>query len=276
MIFFPIICASLFAPLPRIISAAPAYTYQKPVVIDNNPSVGRTAEISPPVSRSFEISPPVSRSFEISPLHHNEEIAWNEGETKSKDEESGNYEDNWEPIVLELGPTNPGIIMDRCIGDDCECPPGMVGVEPFCREPGKDEGSNYDINSGINYAGGDEYINNPSIGETESEDKGSNYDKNSGININININNPTSGKDEGSNYDINSGINYAGGDKYINNPSIGVPDTGCPTICTNDYTPVCDSNGITHSNKCAFEIAACEAKKMNINLVMVSDGPCGE
>jgi len=219
MIFFPIICASLFAPLPRIISAAPAYTYQKPVVIDNNPSVGRTAEISPPVSRSFEISPPVSRSFEISPLHHNEEIAWNEGETKSKDEESGNYEDNWEPIVLELGPTNPGIIMDRCIGDDCECPPGMVGVEPFCREPGKDEGSNYDINSGIN---------------------------------------------------------YAGGDKYINNPSIGVPDTGCPTICTNDYTPVCDSNGITHSNKCAFEIAACEAKKMNINLVMVSDGPCGE
>jgi len=36
-----------------------------------------------------------------------------------------------------------------------------------------------------------EYINNPSSGETESKDEGSNYDKNSGINININ--NPTSG-----------------------------------------------------------------------------------
>ena len=33
-----------------------------------------------------------------------------------------------------------------------------------------------------------EYINNPSSGETESKDEGSNYDKNSGININ----NPTS------------------------------------------------------------------------------------
>ena len=33
-------------------------------------------------------------------------------------------------------------------------------------------------------------------GETESKDEGSNYDKNSGININININNPTSGKNQ--------------------------------------------------------------------------------
>jgi len=263
MIFFPIIWASLFIALPRIISAAPYWTYNDPSVIDNNPSVGRSVEISPPLHH--EISPPL-------PTRH--EIAWNEGETKSKDEESGNYEDNWDnsgPIVYRKGQV-VHIERTQDFNNNNNQPLGQEIEVERPPQSGEDEGSNYDINSGINYY----YVDNPSIGETESEDKGSNYDKNSGININININNPTSGKDEGSNYDINSGINYAGGDKYINNPSIGVPDTGCPTICTNDYTPVCDSNGITHSNKCAFEIAACEAKKMNINLVMVSDGPCGE
>jgi len=56
-----------------------------------------------------EISPPL-------PTRH--EIAWNEGETKSKDEESGNYdsssEDNWEPIVEEKGPWKA----DKGISDD--------------------------------------------------------------------------------------------------------------------------------------------------------------
>merc|ERR1712087_703825 len=28
---------------------------------------------------------------------------------------------------------------DKCIGDSCKCPPGMVGVEPFCR-PADPEG----------------------------------------------------------------------------------------------------------------------------------------
>ena len=46
------------------------------------------------------------------------------------------------------------------------------------------------------------------------------------------------------------------------------------TACTMEFMPVCDSNGITHGNKCAFDIAACEAKKMNMYLTMVKEGPC--
>jgi len=78
MIFFPIIWASLFIALPRIISAAPYWTYNDPSVIDNNPSVGRSVEISPPLHH--EISPPL-------PTRH--EIAWNEGEIKPIVEEKG-------------------------------------------------------------------------------------------------------------------------------------------------------------------------------------------
>merc|ERR1719193_1845073 len=48
----------------------------------------------------------------------------------------------------------------------------------------------------------------------------------------------------------------------------------CMTACTMEFMPVCDSNGITHGNKCAFDIAACEAKKMNMYLTMVKEGPC--
>jgi len=178
MIFFPIIWASLFIALPRIISAAPYWTYNDPSVIDNNPSVGRSVEISPPLHH--EISPPL-------PTRH--EIAWNEGETKSKDEESGNYEDNWDnsgPIVYRKGQV-VHIERTQDFNNNNNQPPGQEIEVERPPQSGEDEGSNYDINSGINYY----YVDNPSIGETESEDKGSNYDKNSGINININ--NPTSG-----------------------------------------------------------------------------------
>merc|ERR1712212_642415 len=90
MIFFPIICASLFIALPRIISAAPV---SEPLVIDNNQSVSPSVEISPLLGLAW-------------PGHYDEEIAWNEGETKSKDEESGNYEDNQQN-------QNPGLQRSR-------------------------------------------------------------------------------------------------------------------------------------------------------------------
>jgi len=135
MIFFPIICASLFIAIPRIISAAPV---SKRVVIDNN--------------RSDD---------------YDKQSAWNEGETKSKDEESGNFEDNhqnpWRPqsIVQSIPQNNADAVhiertqgyngvdnylptgyeeyeeisppLDRCSGNDCKCPEGMTGVQPFCR-----------------------------------------------------------------------------------------------------------------------------------------------
>merc|ERR1719383_784416 len=32
-------------------------------------------------------------------------------------------------------PNPGGIVLDKCEGDGCKCPPGMVGVQPFCRQP---------------------------------------------------------------------------------------------------------------------------------------------
>ena len=39
--------------------------------------------------------------------------------------------------------------------------------------------------------------------------------------------------------------------------------------------PVCDSYGETHGNKCAFEIAACQAKQKKKKLTIVKNGICG-
>jgi len=130
MIFFPIICASLFIALPRIISAAPV---SEQLVIDNN--------------RSDD---------------YDEQSAWNEGETKSKDEESGNYEDNWDnsgPIVYRKGQV-VHIERTQDFNNNNNQPPGQEIEVERPPQSGEDEGSNYDINSGINYY----YVDNPSIG----------------------------------------------------------------------------------------------------------------
>jgi len=196
MIFFPIICASLFIALPRIISAAPV---SEGLVIDNNPSVGRTGEISPLLGLAW-------------PGHYDEQSAWNEGETKSKDEESGNFEDNhqnpWrpQPIVQSMLQNNGDAVhIERTQGfngvSDYQQPANdnnnnqPTGLEIEVEHPpqsGETEYNDDEENYDYYYAGDEKYINNPSSGETESEDKGSNYDSNSGININIKINNPKS------------------------------------------------------------------------------------
>merc|ERR1719187_623189 len=182
MIFFPIIWASLFIALPRIISAAPV---SEPLVIDNNRSVGRSVEISPSLGLAW-------------PGHYDEEIAWNEGQTKSKDEESGNYEDNHqnqnpESIVQSMLQNNDDAVHIERTQDfnnnnnNNNQPPGMEIEE---RPPQSGETVNCEDETGETVSCEDEESNY--YGETESEDKGSNYDINSGINININIKKPTS------------------------------------------------------------------------------------
>jgi len=47
----------------------------------------------------------------------------------------------------------------------------------------------------------------------------------------------------------------------------------CDKKCDMTFKPVCDSYGDTHGNKCAFEIAACKAKKKK--LTIVEEGVCG-
>lgn len=48
----------------------------------------------------------------------------------------------------------------------------------------------------------------------------------------------------------------------------------CPGMCTEDYTPVCDNEGYTHSNHCKFLRAACEAKQEGRIIYVVSRGEC--
>ena len=36
--------------------------------------------------------------------------------------------------LLPLFP-QPTAIPDKCEGDGCKCPPGLVGIQPFCRQP---------------------------------------------------------------------------------------------------------------------------------------------
>merc|ERR1711990_904671 len=66
--------------------------------------------------------------------------------------------------------------LDKCIGESCKCPPGMTGVQPFCR-PKEEE-------------------------EFDPEE--------------------------------------------------------CQKDCTREFRPVCDNLGVTHPNRCAFNIAACK------------------
>merc|ERR1711875_125282 len=48
----------------------------------------------------------------------------------------------------------------------------------------------------------------------------------------------------------------------------------CQKPCTKIRKPVCGSDGVTYANKCVFEIAQCEAKKVGKKLTLKNNGPC--
>merc|ERR1711915_654740 len=49
---------------------------------------------------------------------------------------------------------------------------------------------------------------------------------------------------------------------------------GCDRPCPKIYMPICDSNKITHNNKCLFKIAQCEAKQEGKSLTYAHRGSC--
>ena len=46
---------------------------------------------------------------------------------------------------------------------------------------------------------------------------------------------------------------------------------GCPTICIEQYDPVCGSDGVTYSNGCNLQVTKCSE---NPDLQVISKGEC--
>ena len=51
--------------------------------------------------------------------------------------------------------------------------------------------------------------------------------------------------------------------------------TDCSKRCPKIRSPVCDTKGVTHPNKCVLDIAICEAAKKGKELGLAKSGSCG-
>ena len=80
-------------------------------------------------------------------------------------------------------------------------------------------------------------------------------------------------KTQGSNLQMLGDGSCEDNNKTIVGQRDGHDNPGCGMVCTKILSPVCGSDGVTRSNKCMMDLAACEENKV---ITKQHDGACGD